>query len=426
MENLEPTSSELLHSFMEGELDSSLEPSLFAHLNSSSELRTEMRDLLAMQRAVKRDRAAIVPPLASTAAVFGALGMSTSLLVNSSWASALWSKVWAPVTAAVLGGAVTWFAVSPNTAKNAQQNMQQSTTQATLNQTGDNVSVAVIHDTVIVTKTQRIVVTKDSGSRVQDDKLISAPALGVASSSDSAPSASAPLLSISNQLAAVPVNENGARVVKQQEKTEIEQFQAQPATILVRRVNPEAMVSATEVVNGTRELPELEALARPFERSFSASLRAINASSYVDMSGTPSVEDGFNNVALGVFYGFSDWFGAGVEIGRESFAMSFKGVSDGTVMRYESTQNLLWGSVQAQLYPFPSLRSRGWQPFFQFNGGFTNYGFMTKGLFGTSYAPTAHVKMMFGFEATGLFYSVQGTPFTTPKLGITYGIGYQL
>jgi hypothetical protein len=34
--------------------------------------------------------------------------------------------------------------------------------------------------------------------------------------------------------------------------------------------------------------------------------------------------------------------------------------------------------------------------------------------------------MMFGFETTGLFYNVQGTSYTTPKLGITYGIGYQL
>ncbi|MFM7774376.1 MAG: hypothetical protein ACKO9V_05955, partial [Candidatus Kapaibacterium sp.] len=107
------TSSELLHSFLEGELDAALEPSLFSELNTSGELRAEMRDMLAVQRAVKRDRAAIVPPLASTAAVFGALGMSTSLVVSNGWLSGLWSKAWAPLAAAVVSGVVTWYAATP-------------------------------------------------------------------------------------------------------------------------------------------------------------------------------------------------------------------------------------------------------------------------------------------------------------------------
>lgn len=414
MENSDLTSSELLHSFLEGELDSALEPTLFADLNAKSELRAEMRDMLAVQRAVKRDRAALVPPIASTAAVFGALGMSTSMLVNSSWGSAIWSKIWAPLAAAVVSGAVTWYAAAPSSAEAPLQAVQA----AAARNADPAATVAIVHDTVIVTKTQRVVVREaalaDPVKSGVDDLTVT----------PSAPGTITPELV--NDMAMKPTVAPSETTVPPKEVTEMQAIQTQPASITVRRVNPDAMLSATEVVNGTRELPDGDIAPRPFVRSFLTSLRSINASSYVNVSNATTTGSGLNNIALGIFYTFSDWFGAGVELGREPFAMSFKGVSDGTTMKYESTQDLVWGSVQAQLYPFPSLRDNGWQPFFQFNGGFTNYGFLTKGLFGTTFAPTAHLRMMFGFEATGLFYTVQGTSYTTPKLGFTYGIGYQL
>ena len=406
MEHSDITSSELLHSFVEGELDANLEPTLFAELNSSTELRSEMRDLLAMQRAVKRDRAAIVPPIASTAAVFGALGMSTSLLVSEGWLSALWSKVWVPLAAAAVSGAVTWYAVSPGTAQSSVPASAQTAAAisapvasnaavvATTSNRSNASNTVIVHDTIVVVKTQKVIervpVASAEPAKPAEQTVASQPSLAVAP-----------------------------------EVMESNLAPTRPASITIRRNEPES-TPLPEVVNGERELHGNDVIPRSFARTFSVSLRSISAASTVDVAAAAANDGGLNNLALSVFYTFNDWFGAGVEIGREPFVMSFRGISDGNLMRYESTQNLLWGSAQAQLYPFPSLRERGWQPFFQFNGGFTNYGFLGKGLFGTTYAPTTNLRMMFGFETTGLFYNVQGTSYTTPKLGITYGIGYQL
>ena len=403
MEHSDITSSELLHSFVEGELDASLEPTLFAELNSSTELRSEMRDLLAMQRAVKRDRAAIVPPIASTAAVFGALGMSTSLLVSEGWLSALWSKIWAPLAAAAVSGAVTWYAVSPGAEQSSVPASAQTAAAisapvasnaavvATTSNRSNASNTVIVHDTIVVVKTQKVIERVPVASaKPAEQTVASQPSLAVAP-----------------------------------EVMESNLAPTRPASITIRRNEPE-LTPLPEVVNGERELHGNDIIPRSFARTFSVSLRSISAASTVDVAAAAANDGGLNNLALSVFYTFNDWFGAGVEIGREPFAMSFRGISDGNLMRYESTQNLLWGSAQAQLYPFPSLRERGWQPFFQFNGGFTNYGFLGKGLFGTTYAPTTNLRMMFGFETTGLFYNVQGTSYTTPKLGITYGIGYQL
>ncbi|MFM8568086.1 MAG: hypothetical protein ACKOB6_00550 [Candidatus Kapaibacterium sp.] len=406
------TSSELLHSFLEGELDAALEPSLFSELNTSGELRAEMRDMLAVQRAVKRDRAAIVPPLASTAAVFGALGMSTSLVVSNGWLSGLWSKAWAPLAAAVVSGVVTWYAATPPPPP-SHTSMQAAVNTIPERPTHDVLAGAVIHDTVVVTKTQRVIVHEPASDRPALQEHVDL-ARGAAPATTSVTERNVVMTSASD-VPDVP-----------KEIIEAVDLRPQPAAIIVRRVDTDAMLTEPEVVNGTRTLPAGDNVVRPFVRSFMTSLRAINASSYVNVSKNMVGGAGLNNMALGISYTFNEWFGAGIEIGREPCAMSFKGVTDGPAMRYESVQDLTWGSVHAQLTPFPSLRNSGWQPYFQFNGGFTNYGFLTKGLLAATYAPSAHLRMLVGFEATGLFYTVQGTSYTTPKLGFTYGIGYQL
>ena len=433
MEHQEPTSSELLHSFIEGELEASLEPSLFADLSSQSELRAEMRDLLALQRAVKKDRAALVPPVASTAAVFGALGMSTSLLVNSGWLGSLWSKIWLPLATAVVSGAVTWYAVSPPSTS-AQQTSAQTTQITSKAPTAEpSEASSPIHDTVVITKTVVVHDHTDMSrlastivSHSSDSPVIASTAAATSSSASGSESTtstttSAAVSSSSVTSAATPSKQRDGELIENTPSVE-----AYPATIMVRRVNAQSLLPATEVVNGTRELPHHADFMSLFTRRFSTTVRAISASSYVDVNDASTDGAGFNNIALGVYYTFSPWLGAGMELGREPFAMSFRGITDGTLKKYESVQDLLWGSAQVQLYPFPSLLERGWQPFFQFNGGFTNYGMLAKGIVGTTYAPTTNLRMMFGFEATGLFYTVQGTSYTTPKLGFTYGIGYQL
>ena len=83
--------SEHIDQLLDGELDPMLEQALYAELATNADLRTEMRDQIALKAAVKDDRMALVPPAALTSSVFSTLGLATGM-----------------ATAGAVGGSVAW------------------------------------------------------------------------------------------------------------------------------------------------------------------------------------------------------------------------------------------------------------------------------------------------------------------------------
>ena len=75
-EEMYPGQSERLHAYLDGELNSAEEDTLFRDLAGSQELRGEMRDLVAIRNAVTSDKQGMIPPLAVTTALFTGLGFS--------------------------------------------------------------------------------------------------------------------------------------------------------------------------------------------------------------------------------------------------------------------------------------------------------------------------------------------------------------
>ena len=68
--------SELLHDFLDGELNPVHEDTLFSALQTNESLRLEMKDLLEMRRAVEADKVAFMPSATSTNAIFSQLGFA--------------------------------------------------------------------------------------------------------------------------------------------------------------------------------------------------------------------------------------------------------------------------------------------------------------------------------------------------------------
>jgi hypothetical protein len=116
------SNEESLYLFMDGELDASLEESLFSELAYNTELRNEMKDLLFMRNAVKRDE--VAPPLFVKDRLITAVGLATATLGAGSgagtiavsefangamqWWNALWFKVAIPVVASLVGAGAMW------------------------------------------------------------------------------------------------------------------------------------------------------------------------------------------------------------------------------------------------------------------------------------------------------------------------------
>ena len=66
--------SELIHDFVEGNLEKGQEDQLFMLLNSNEDLREQLRETMFIESAMKSDAAGIAPSAAATAGVFSKLG----------------------------------------------------------------------------------------------------------------------------------------------------------------------------------------------------------------------------------------------------------------------------------------------------------------------------------------------------------------
>ncbi|MFA6571105.1 MAG: hypothetical protein WCT77_07695 [Bacteroidota bacterium] len=66
----------LIHDFLDGTLEAGQEESLFMSLSSNDELRSELKQQLAIKQAIKGDTAAFTPAAQSTMQVFSALGFA--------------------------------------------------------------------------------------------------------------------------------------------------------------------------------------------------------------------------------------------------------------------------------------------------------------------------------------------------------------
>ncbi len=476
-----PTPSELLHSFLDGEpLDTSLESSLFESLHTNAELRTEMRDLLALTRAVREDKVALVPPIASTAAVFGALGMSTSMLVQSGWLSSLWSKVWIPLAAGIVSSAVTWYAVSPSSsAATAPNPATPSTAQSSMSNTAPGTISGTGSNETQQTNSDPGSAQHSSSASAIGNQHASSSAYGSASLRhdtiwrervvyrDRAPAlkastadASSPAERVREVIKYVPVvdvpsdpgslrgadKNNVAEGGVQQGNNSLHDTKTvsnpymKPADIVstepsvassfaalsLRKVNPENLkIGLVDAVNASPS-PEISLYEAPlFKPTSGAYIRALGGSSLVSVTVPSDNSSAINNLAVGFKRSFNEYFSAGIEIGSENIAMKFNGVVDGTVKRYEANPALTWAGVFAQINVFPSMWNSTWQPFVQLNLAGTNYGFLPKAMLGASISPTPGLRMIIGAEASTLLYSVQSSSYNTVKLGYTYGIGYQ-
>ena len=65
--------NELLYDFVDGTTDVSQEQALFAELAGSEELRSDLKQLLAIRLAVQNDTKAYIPPDSSTLSLFSSL-----------------------------------------------------------------------------------------------------------------------------------------------------------------------------------------------------------------------------------------------------------------------------------------------------------------------------------------------------------------
>lgn len=371
--------SQWLSAYLDGELESAFEEPLFSALASHADLRREMRELLALRRAARHDHAVLVPPVASTKAIFQSLGIGvgagigTNILQNS----------WFPLLSALGGGVITWLAMtflftSPPPSLR-------------MNEPHDAVSVRTAPpETTVV---ERIVYRTVPSERTLSTATVATTNVSKPSQTD-----------VHQSLNTVPMFD------------EAQSHRSTQTPYLVRRT--ERTHTITDAI--TEETPELPPLPS-YENypQFRLLIRGLGTTSLITVPQQPDRSSVLSTSAVGLFYTLSDHHAVGIEIGREPFAMKFYGYQEDTRLRFEAYPALLWGVLS---YQYRTNIGSSWEPFAQFGIGATEFGLLGRATAGIMFRPAPSVGVMLGVESALMRYVYQSRPYLTPNVGITYGV----
>lgn len=122
----EHNASEKLTKMLDGELDPSLEADLQSEIDTNPDLEMEMKDHLAIRRAIREDKEKLVPSLSTTKSVFAAAGITalTSGVASSpSLVSTLFGTAGKIITASLLTASVAvvgFFSMEDNDTNDIQ------------------------------------------------------------------------------------------------------------------------------------------------------------------------------------------------------------------------------------------------------------------------------------------------------------------
>ncbi|MFN5378174.1 MAG: hypothetical protein ACK5BQ_05330, partial [Ignavibacteria bacterium] len=127
------------------------------------------------------------------------------------------------------------------------------------------------------------------------------------------------------------------------------------------------------------------------------------------------------NINLALMYQLSPQHIIGVELGNESFPMTFEGMRNGQLIRYEQQPVSTWAGITYR-YSFAPIGNSSFTPFAQGLIGGSQFGPLGRVSGGLQYSPAGPLTFMLGIEGTSMAYTYQDTWFTSNKLGLTYGM----
>ena len=389
---------EALYAFLDGELDQHHEQPLFDELAAQPELRTEMKDLLAIRNAVHRD-AVFPPPQSDTglaplplAGIAGAAG-SGALAGTVASSSAFWPSVISGVGGVAIGAAIVAFLMSnPSSNQDASSNgIAGVSTAANTVGTSAAPERIVIVDTVVVTR------------------RIAAPTAPVVSPPVAELTNAADLVTIEAEPAAPDASPNDAPSLIES---------VEPLSAITR-----SSVSASQAMHtlSTISQPQSQLPVRLGFRSLASGLPSREA--------TPnSVESAvLPNTAFSLTIPLSNDHRVGVEMGSESFRQTFTGFDGYRTAEWLQTPVLFWLGATYIFEPMSLEFLPGLRPFGNASVGTVfAQGPIARGTVGLAYQPIGPIRFTVGVDGAALMYSFQGSWFTSTKLGLSYGLSIDM
>ncbi|MDB5033921.1 MAG: hypothetical protein JWQ98_1162 [Chlorobi bacterium] len=425
--NISP--AEMLHLYLDGELEPFLETGLFHSVAEDHELRAELREMLAVRSVFHRDSVGLYPPNRLTQSLMAAIAPETAVGSGNARRRGgiplLLQRSALPLLTALLASLLTALLLWPDNP--SQQYLREYSGGGILNSIiahgatpadsrNDNIAKAIPGDT---TKTENKPAINNisrqaisSGNhyseayrKAQSDRPAREKSHSTTNNSGSADHvASENMLTDRAAADSVPAM---ARIIPA------------PLHSVARKFTPPSFSPATP----SRSLPPVSIVtdtSDPTER-FVLQLRGINDKSFP----APRVEQGAPNwlddVGLGLFYAPSEHHRFGIEAGRETFSQIF-GDTEGTRrVRYEQNPTTWWIAAAYRFDPGDIGLPFGIRPFVQASAGVSPIGGIGQGSIGLAYLPERRVEFFGGIDGGILLYQLGSTIYSTRKAGWTIG-----
>ena len=390
--------SELINQLIDGELDTAAEASLYARLAADADLRTSLREQLAMRFAIQEDRALLVPPAALTNKVFTGLGFTAPLagsIAGTAGGSMLaqWlTRLGLPVASALMAAGLAFWIQQPATPTHepmadSYRNIQTAQTGALALESPISVApTAPVTQTIVRTVTapdntllRTIAQLKDENNRLRE----------------------------------------ALRAIQHHNEADREE---QPS--MDSRVIPVTSAYTVTMQRSPEPLPfEQRSLlphTSPFQAGPVVQLRGfpLSASTGTAVQGT---SDWYTNIGLAFLYRFNQTHSAGIEMGNETFPMVFDGNRNGQLIRYDQNPATMWWGATYR-YSGPQWSESGFAPYGQVTLAGSQLGPVGRTSAGVTYSPAGNLTFVLGAEAATLAYSVQNQWYLSPKFGLTYGL----
>ena len=396
--------SELLHNLFDRNLDSLQEDKLFTELASNDELRSELRQFIDMEFAVRRDFEAFHPEPESQDKIFGALGISTAAITGGAAAtSALTSKAWLGqymnnfligLGSLILGGLMTFFLLNDNSKSNTE-NLTSTTENSPNNKSGlvtgsdknkiavtESYSIDTIYKDRIVVKyipgPERIVyLTKEDGTIEFENNL--------------------PQITS----AKTEIDRNNL-VGNYENNTDWNQFIN----------NSDNQYSPYNFADFTNFLSNKLSFEFRANEDWSLPQADMPRSSYPV----------FNNTSATLLYDLSDDFKVGADVRQEYFYQKYNGIDDGkAAYNYYQHTNYISAGILAR---YSLINHSNMMMFVQPAISFNQVGVVARTMIGAEYEFVDRVSMIIGLEGSLLQFNHQGNNFYSPKIGFHYGVRF--
>lgn len=440
--------SNLLHAFLDGELEQSHEQPLFNELASNGDLRNELRELLAMRSAVQQDIEAFTPPLAATSNVFSSLGFAlpmastgassviggamssgavnaTALVAEASW----WSKLWLPSVTALVGAGITFWLLHwgyssnlTNMATAHAAEIQKIRSEAALKLTSQANSfrnqLQTASEPKIITKIEKVYYPKIEYRYSDRNASSNVPPSDVNSNT--------------TVNSTIPTEKNSLIMSTREMLPMLGQYSTYEKSIYGKQSSmyfaspisqDNALIESHDAMTGEILEREFFPVDEPYYQHWSAKLGGVAAT--LASTPTPSLASPsatFNDLSLQLMYSLSEELSVGGIIGRESFPLSYNGMIAGSKIEREQYSSVFWGSITAQYQPHALSFFGGVQPYISLFGGGSEIGMIYRGQVGVQYPLSSRFSISAGYDVSGLFYSFQNQGFTTVKTGVNTGI----